>query len=421
MEHHYSSIDQSEQNNNDTNSLPMGDNDDDLVMAARMPQRGSHHHHHSPWLQALSIFVYVASWVANAETIQGICNGSLTPHGNMPYNKPGFLTWLSFNLMIVGFAFVWPWIRRHYQGSFWYFFTKVWVGTRKFWHMIAACTALSFWLIFTHIFYVIGLDKISVASLNAAYQIQAACTLALSVWVFGDAFAVSQLAGIAISVIGVVTIVLPPLWIEEKEEGGSNSKHNAVEASLGVLATVISAAFWGCYQVAWRALHESKLKEGEKMTSTEELIDTIFTLAVIGVANLTVGWTVLPVLHWIGFEPFELPAASLSGILTINAIIEYTFNALIAIAIHVTSPIATSLTAPLTIPLSWLADLVLYGTPLSSATGGGWGLLGALFIVAGLYLLELKPSQREKSMELLAGSNVQRYVEPPENRGLVLD
>lgn len=128
------------------------------------------------------------------------------------------------------------------------------------------------------------------------------------------------------------------------------------------------------------------------MTRTEELVDTIFTLAVIGVANLTIGWIVLPYLHWIGFETFELPPASMTGILTINAVIEYAFNTFCVIAIHMTSPVATSLTAPLTIPLSWVADWFLYKIPVASASGGGWGWLGAFLAVVGVSLMELKPT-----------------------------
>lgn len=416
---HHPSLDVSQRSNaeeDDSSSLPG-------VMAAAAALDHQHHHHH-PLLQVLSIFLYIASWVANAESLQGICNGTLCPNGEA-YNKPGFLTWLDFNLMVVGFLLVWPWIRRHHGGSFWTFVCTVWTGTWSLSRMVISCTGLSFLLSITHVFYVIGLQKISVASLNAAYQVQAVCTLALSIWVFGGQFTDSQKIGIVVSIVGVASIVLPPLWVEDNgaNPGGSSS---TMDALIGLLATIVSAALWGCYQVAWRALHESKLKEVTNMTRTEELVGTIFTLAVIGVANLVVGWIILPPLDWIGFEKFELPPVALTGVLTINAVIEYAFNAFIAIAIHMTSPLATSLVAPLTIPLSWVSDMFLYNIPLSSATTGGWGWMGALFIVIGLYLLELKPSfknnsQRESNSLLPTNaSNSQDYV-PMERSRLVLD
>jgi len=392
-----------------------------------------HHNHHHPLLQVLCIFFYVASWVANAEALQGICNGTFWGTHGQAYNKPGFLTWLDYNLMILGFVLVWPWIRRNYGTLPEY--VHVWTGTWSLTHMVLACTGLSWLLTITHIFYVVGLQNIFVASLNAAYQVQAICTLVLSVWVFGGAFTNTQMIGISTSIIGVISIVLPPLWLDDTDNNQESSTTSA--AVIGIFSTILSAALWGCYQVAWRGLQESKLpKRMPQMTKTEELVDTIFTLAVIGVANLLVGWSILPILDWIGFETFELPPVSSSGALTINAVIEYLFNVLIAIAIHVTSPLATSLTAPLTIPLSWVSDLFLYQIPLSSATGGGLGWTGAILIMFGLYLLELKSdddnvmqcNRRESSTisnVLLSGENENNddndnYVIVAEDSRLVL-
>ena len=85
-----------------------------------------------------------------------------------------------------------------------------------------------------------------------------------------------------------------------------------------------------------------------------------------------------------------------------NAVIEYAFNAFIPSCIHVTSPLVTSLTAPLTIPVSRVADRILYGIPLATATAGGWGWLGAACIVVGVYYMEL---QQSSSSSLLPDDN----------------
>ena len=352
---------------------------------------------HHPLAQVLAIVLYVASWVANAEALQGIANGTFTP---FPYNKPAFLTWLDYNLMIVGFVLVAPWIRRQYGVGLGPFLDTIWRGSWSRTAMALACLGLSFLLTACHIFYVVGLQKISVASLNATYQLQAACTLSLTAWILGGRFTWPQQLGIFISIVGITCIVLPPLLLDKdgKDDDEQATAHKTWQTIVGMLATTASAALWGLYQVSWKALHDSKLR-GKRISPTDELIDTLVTLAVIGVANLTVGWMILPILDWVGFEQFQLPPVSFAGVLTINAVIEYAFNAFIAIAIHMTSPIATSLTAPLTIPLSWVADRILYGIAIGSATAGGWGWMGALLIIVGVYYMEGQSTATDKSYD----------------------
>ena len=386
---------------------------------------------HPLWQGVLAIVLYIGSWVANAEALQGITNGSFCPWGIPPYDKPVFLTWLDYNLMMAGFFFVAPWIHRHYDGmSVLRFLDTVWRGQWTLRDMGLACTGLSFLLTSCHIFYMLGLRKISVASLNATYQLQAACTLSLSIWLLGGHFSRWQQWGILLSVVGILCIVVPPLWIQQERtetgnhndddnngSGGSNPQETW-DTIVGTMATVASALLWGLYQVAWKALHDSKLG-GKVISPTAELVDTIVTLAVIGVANLTIGWIVLPIVDWVDFETFQLPPVSLSGVLTINAIIEYAFNAFIAIAIYMTSPIATSLTAPLTIPLSWITDRIIYGIGIGDATAGGWGWAGAALIVLGLYYMEFQSSSaatntatRESTTLLSAPTNTNQSQQP---------
>ena len=350
--------------------------------------------HHRPCAQVSSIALYVVSWVANAEILQAICNGALLMR---PYNKPVFLTWLSYNAMIAGFVLVAPWIYRERQMSVWQFVvSSTWRGTWSLWHMMLACTGLSFLLTACHVLYVMGLHKISVAALNAVYQLQAACTLTLTVTLLGGRFTAWQCLGIVTSIVGIAAIVVPPLFLvdgtENKEEQQSWN-----DTLWGTLATMGSALLWGLYQVAWQALHTAKLGNDKHMTPTEELVDTLVNLAVIGVANLTVGWILLPVADATGLETLAWPKLDMFPVLTLNAMVEYAFNALIALAIHQTSPLATSLTAPLTIPLSWIADQVLYDIPVASATAGAWGWIGALWIVVGLYWMEFQNNSSDDS------------------------
>jgi len=317
--------------------------------------------------------------------------------------------------MILGFVFVQPYI--HYslkKDNFRQYMIEDWAGQLGFHRAFLWSVSFSYLLILCHIFYVIGLDHISVSLLNATYQFQAVSTILLSVWILGDNFGFNGWIGVTTSLMGISFIVLPPLF-DRSESQDNDSYPNTTIAQLlfGIIATLISACLWGVFQVLWRVFSERRYPDLHKQqihhkASIHQLIDTITSLAMFGFCNLTIGWTILPILHLLGIERFELPPSSHIGILTINAAVEYSFNASCAIAIHFTAPIITSVTAPLTIPLSWLSDWWIYGVfDSQSVVSTVVALIGAFLIVVGIVILELNPNwNRLRKKLLLPWTNV---------------
>ena len=360
-------------------------------------------------LQCLSISIYLVTWVANGEFLQGIINGLLcTP----AYDKPAFISWFSYNYMILSMPLVvYPYVKWYKKWTLLFYLETVWARNMGLKQAVASCAVISYLLLALNILLVIGLEHISVSLSNAMYQLQTVFTVGLSVWLLQDRFVLPQALGILLSVVGVAMIVLPPLLRNnpnENEDSSSSTQYqtcpirSAPPLVVGTIATLVSAAIGGIYLVSWRVLWEKKEGTSESAnhpvheTRLEGFVDAHMTLAMIGGCNFLLGWPILFFAHWLGWESFLLPPTTYHWwILNWNGLIEYAFDASCAVAIYMTSPLVTSITAPLTIPLSLITDRMLYPSANSSSIaseGDVWGWLGVVVILLGVVLLETQPS-----------------------------
>lgn len=314
--------------------------------------------------------------VANGEMMQGIANGTL--NSNLPFDRPGFLSWSAYNYFLLSWVPLYYCCRNHLNCSIVHFMRSTWVGASSLKYMLAWPCIMQFLLLFLNTLWVIGLSHISVAVSNAIYQLQAVVTIGLSVCCVGNRFVTAEAIGMILSLTGVALIVLPPLITSEDGDHGDES-----ETMIGMLATLMSAIIWAFYQISWSLI--SKGKRG--LSRIEGLLDTLATLGVMGAVNLLVGWPILVVMHWTGIETFSLPQWDMTFVLTMNGVVEYAFDAACAVAIYLTSPIVTAVTAPLTIPISLVWDHYMHGSPLQV---GAYDWTGALLILTGVVWMELK-------------------------------
>jgi len=368
--------------------------------------------------QVTSLSFYIITWVANGEILQGIANGRLCP-GNLPYRKPAFLTWYSYNYMILsGIFVVYPYVVFYHKEienkkriTFSFYVTNIWAGRMGWKNAVLVCTLISCMLLVLNFLYIVGLDCVSVSLSNAVYQLQTPFTIGLSVYFLKDTFVASEAVGIILSLVGVALIVLPPLVGVTNNDDRDDDHHNercpffqqqewSSPTLVGILATLGSAAIGSAYLVSWRVLSETKSLDHNYNSVTdlvdnnsppprpsrlEGFVDTHMTLAMIGFCNLILGWPFLILMDQLGLEALEMPPAmgtitsttSLASssyndyydfyyyydwglLLNANGLMEYAFDASCAVAIYMTSPVATSIIAPLTIPLSMAMDHLLY-------------------------------------------------------------
>jgi drug/metabolite transporter (DMT)-like permease len=328
------------------------------------------------WLPILAIIIYIFTWVGNCECYQGIANGWLTKN---PYDKPVYMTWNAYCYLLMGFVLLLPYVRWCKGYSLSHYFFTVWPGKLGFRKTLLASFAMMYILILLNILWVYGLVNISVATANAVNQTQTGMTVAFSVWLLGDRFVCSEGIGIAISLVGVFLIVVPPLC-DTTDESILNHGHK----NVGILSTIASSVLWSMYQLSWRVLSEAK--NHEELTRMEGLMDTIATLSMMGICNTCFGWPFIVLVHLTGLETFEPPSERWA--LTLNGLVEYSFDVSCAAAIFLTSPVVTAMTAPLTIPISFVWDSLMYNKPLSVRLSDVYGIL---FVLIGVAIVEIKP------------------------------
>ena len=329
----------------------------------------------------LSVLIYLLLWVANAEMMQGVASGSLAPE---PFDRPAFLSWFSYNFMLLSWIPLTWYCRNVINCTIWEYIQTSWAGPSGLRYMLLCSLSMQVMLLALNMLWIVGLGHISVTVSNAVYQLQAAVTLGLSVCFLGNEtrFSGAESIGILISLAGVCLIVIPPL-LEQSVE--SDSGGNDKDVILGLITTLMSAVIWAMYQVAWRFI----VKDKPEMSRREGLMDSVATLAVMGLCNVGLGWMVLLVAHVIGVEPFEPPPLYLIPALARNGLVESSFDVSIAVAIFLTSPVITAITAPLTIPIALVWDHFLYGSPFQV---GSFDWIGSLLVLVGVVFMELKLS-----------------------------
>jgi drug/metabolite transporter (DMT)-like permease len=359
-------------------------------------------------IPTVSLTVYLIFWVANAEMMQGVASGTFLVAE--PYDHPAFLSWYAYNCLLLCWLPLLWYCQNTLKCTVYDYLQLSWAGNvTSFSYMVQCSCAMQFLLLLLNILWIIGLVHISVAMSNAIYQLQAAVTIGLSVCWLGNRFVVAEGIGMALSLLGVGLIVIPPLLDPSSEERNDDDSANSNETNpiVGITVTFLSAIVWAVYQIAWRVISKDK----PEMDRLEGLMDTLATLGVMGVCNLFLCWPVLLMLHWTGMETFVMPSWQMVPALTVNGLVEFGFDLSCAIAIYLTSPVITEITAPLTIPISLIWDHFLHGSPLQV---GHYDWFGSLLVLIGVVWIELKiPMPCFHKQTLHADSSEHPYTEMP--------
>lgn len=398
-------------------------------------------------LQLVSLSVFLISSVANSDILQRITTGGriLGMENHEAYDKPVFITWYSYNYMILSLLFVMVPLttnKHHFQhnknainqrdtpvglcGSFIHYFLHIWPGKLGLPRAMLSCLVISWLLQFLNVLMIVGLKCISISLSNTLYQLEAGFTLALSVGLLNDPLDKSKVAGIFVSMIGIAWIMAPALFSSaDSEIAATSTDHDNMDGQCGSISlpllwgsmvTLLSAAMGAFYLVSWRIFDEKRDRSISTShlasTSLDDLVDNQMTLAMIGVCNLLAGWPLIIFAHMTGLEGFQWPdAATTSGdpigtgwrVMILNAGVEYLFDASCAIAIYVTSPLTVAVVSPLTIPLSMIVEHYSAYYLMETQDGEGFAATsgfefstvvssvgGTLVILIGVWLMEAK-------------------------------
>lgn len=250
----------------------------------------------------------------------------------------------------------------------------------------------------------------------------------LTVKLYGLKWDLRRLGAVILATVGAAVVVYGGSRTPELAEPSPEIKSSAraieipKSAFIGDLLTLFASIIYGVYQVLYKRYatlpnDPEVLAEGDGLYSrvpsesvyseiaspgdelTEEtilaeasvahpppfgLFPNLLTSA-IGVATFLFLWIPLPILHFSGIMPFELPTspltiATMAGI----ALSGVVFNGGFMILLGVWGPIVTSVGSLLTIVLVFLSDFI-FGGAVETITV--WALLGSVSIVVAFGIL----------------------------------
>ncbi|RKP27358.1 hypothetical protein SYNPS1DRAFT_6097, partial [Syncephalis pseudoplumigaleata] len=184
----------------------------------------------------------------------------------------------------------------------------------------------------------------SAAALTAISNTSCCFVYLFSVLLLGDAVRARMIAAVIISVAGVVfmannAVSLPPPPPDASHHAGS---------FLGDLVSLLTAIFNGLYQVLY--------KQHVVPSRHNSILFAQTTLAMMGVFTLTMCWIPLPLLHWMGWETFELPDLETLGFMCSIGLLSATSNACFLPIIALISPLFVSVGSMLIIPMVAITD-----------------------------------------------------------------
>ncbi len=309
-------------------------------------------------------------------------SGNLGP--DMVYDKPGLICYANHTILVAFFPIVY--VMRLCSGkmSFRSHFSK-WLGSFTFWRAFYEYSVLSVAYAICIWSWCLGLTMISVGSSNAIYQLQCAFTVFFSVTILKDELTLNKKIGVTVCFVGIAIVVGPPM-LQDPNGAGE-------DPLTGSLLTLLSAVLWGGYEVAYTYISERKNSNRVSMSPSlaapdkmESVLETMTTLAMIGLTNMIFVIPLLWLLDVTGVEKLELPQTDgqWEG-LFLNAMLSFCFDLSFALAIFLTSPVVVAISSALVIPLSFVADYFLHGAVIYPVC-----FLGSAVVVGGLCILETR-------------------------------
>jgi drug/metabolite transporter (DMT)-like permease len=266
----------------------------------------------------------------------------------------------------------------------------------------------------------VAVNLTTASDLTAIYNCSAFFAYAFSIPLLHEKLRLSKVAAVCIAIIGVLVVAYGGESSAKhggKSGGGAGGPDHQPEASyrfLGNIIIGIGSILYGFYEVLYKkvACPPDDTSPGRGM---------IFANAfgsMIGLFTLTVLWIPLPILHWLGWETFELPRgeqawmmlisvlsnASKSSLLIVihapRAKCSTAFSGSFLVLISLTSPVLSSVAALLTIFLVAIIDQLLpppLNNPLSAAAvSGGLLIIFAFFLLSWSTYKEMGEEKRRR-------------------------
>lgn len=253
----------------------------------------------------------------------------------------------------------------------------------------------------------VAVNLTTASDLTAIYNCSAFFAYAFSIPILHEKVRASKVVAVAIAVAGVFVVAYgdtSPAKHGSKSGGGAGGEKAppsdaAENRAFGNLVIGVGSVLYGLYEVLYKRL--ACPPEGASPEKGMIFANTFGSL--IGLFTLCVLWIPLPMLHYMGWETFELPHGEQAWMMAISVLANATFSGSFLVLISLTSPVLSSVAALLTIFIVALVDQLLpppLNSPLTGAAiVGGLLIIGAFLLLSWATYKEMDEERRHKLEE----------------------
>ncbi|KAI9320224.1 hypothetical protein BX666DRAFT_1920657 [Dichotomocladium elegans] len=214
----------------------------------------------------------------------------------------------------------------------------------------------------------VSVNLTSMSNLTAIYNTGCFFAYLFSILMLGDHLVVSKIVAVLLCILGVAVMAF---WESTGNEGGQESDDGGV---LGILVAAAGACAYGFYEVYYKKYASPPRKPSILFANT--------VTAAIGLVTLLVLWIPIPILHWLGYETFELPDWTTFGYILGIGSMSVVYNATFMCVIALVNPVFAAVGVMLTVPAVAITDVLVTGVMIPTST-----IVGSLLILIGFYIL----------------------------------
>lgn len=224
----------------------------------------------------------------------------------------------------------------------------------------------------------------SPSDLTAIYNCSAFFAYVFSILLLHDKLRLDKMFSVGLAILGVLVVAYGDT--EEPKHGGQsggatnpNADTDKIPSKVfGNLIIGIGSVLYGLYEV----LYKKYACPPDGVSPSRGMIFANTFGSMVGAFTLSVLWIPLPILHWTGVEPFEMPRGKAAAMLAISTLSNAVFSGSFLVLMSLTSPVLSSVAALLTIFLVAVTDWMITGKPLS-----GPAMIGGSFIIVAFLML----------------------------------
>jgi drug/metabolite transporter (DMT)-like permease len=254
----------------------------------------------------------------------------------------------------------------------------------------------------------VAVNLTSPSDLTAIYNCSAFFAYAFSVPLLKEKLRWDKSFSVLVAIIGVLVVAYGDAKPDKGSSDSRDSPPEDLEAKnrfLGNVIIGIGSVLYGLYEVLYKRL----ACPPEGTSAGRGMIFANAFGSMVGSFTLLVLWIPLPILHFMGWETFQLPVGKQAWMLLISVFCNAVFSGSFLVLISLTSPVLSSVAALLTIFLVAIVDWMLTGEPLKpAAIVGGLLIVGAFVLLSWCTFREMQDDRGKKEIDLVESDESDR-------------